>query len=51
VAGALGAGIVADALGLTWALEAVALLTVVSGVVFAIRGREALPGASPVASA
>jgi MFS family permease len=39
-AGAIVAGMIADAFGLTWAIEAVALLTVASGLVVAIRLRE-----------
>ncbi len=40
VAGAIVAGLLADAFGLTWAIEAVALLTAASGVVVALRWRE-----------
>lgn len=44
-AGAIVAGMIADAFGLTWAIEVVALLTVASGVVVAIRLRDEPPGA------
>jgi MFS family permease len=44
-AGAVVAGVIADAFGLTWAIEAVALLTVLSGVVVALRLREEPSGA------
>jgi MFS family permease len=40
VAGAIVAGTIADAFGLAWAIEVVALLTVASGVVVAFRLRE-----------
>jgi MFS family permease len=39
-AGAIVAGIVADAFGLSWAIVAVALLTLASGLVVAVRWRE-----------
>ena len=41
-AGALVAGVVADALGYTWALWLIAVLTAVSGAVVAVRMRETL---------
>jgi MFS family permease len=42
--GAVLAGVIADALGLHWAIAAVGALTVVSGVVALFTMRETLPG-------
>lgn len=48
--GGLGAGLLADAFNLDWAIGAVALLTLASGLVVAVRMEETLPGARPAGS-
>ena len=45
--GALLAGVLADALGITWAMAAIAGLTVVSGVIVLCRMYETLPSMRP----
>jgi MFS family permease len=46
--GALMAGVLADLLGLSWAVAAIAVLTFASGVVVLARMYETLPGAQPL---
>lgn len=48
--GGLGAGLLADAFNLDWAIGAVAILTLASGLVVAVRMAETLPGARPAGS-